>query len=126
MGFEGYFRIVSYATVAAAALALFVAGGIGVWLTAGFALLLIVSWKLERTRWQLSERVALVVIFISLPVLYVDWRILTPFLSELTAANGPARGGVEVAVLAHFILFISDVKALKRNADRHSLLLYFV
>ena len=126
MGFEGYFRIVSYATIAAAALALFVAGGIGVWLTAGFALLLIFAWKLERTRWQLSERVALVVILISLPVLYVDWRILTPFLSELTAANGPARGGVEVAVLAHLILFLSGVKLLQRKADRDWFFLYLI
>src|SRR5438093_11442092 len=126
MAFEGYFRIVSYATIAAGALALFVAGGIGVWLAAGFALLLVIAWKLERTRWQLSERVALVVILISLPVLYVDWRILTPFLSELTAANAPARGGVEVAVLAHLILFLSAVKLLQRKADRDWFFLYLI
>src|SRR5437870_11493393 len=126
MAFEGYFRLTSYGTIAAAALALFIAGGIGVWLAAAFALLLIVAWKLERTRWQLSERVALVVILISLPVLYLDWRILTPFLNQLTEANGPARGGVEVVVLAHLILFLSAVKLLQRKADRDWFFLYLI
>jgi len=126
MAFEGYFRLTSYGTIAAAALALFIAGGIGVWLAAAFALLLIVAWKLERTRWQLSERVALVVILISLPVLYLDWRFLTPFLSELTAANGHVRGGVEVAVLSHLILFLSAVKLLQRKADRDWFFLYLI
>src|SRR2546423_15518252 len=37
MNFNTYFRLTSYATIAAAALALFVAGGIGVWLLAAFA-----------------------------------------------------------------------------------------
>src|SRR5213593_1006783 len=126
MAFESYFRFTSYGTIAAAALALFIAGGIGVWLAVAFALVLILAWKLERTRWQLSERVALVVILISLPVLYVDWRILTPFLSELTAANAPPRGGVEVAVLAHLILFLSAVKLLQRKADRDWFFLYLI
>src|SRR2546427_1594672 len=126
MAFEGYFRLTSYGTIAAAALALFIAGGIGVWLAAAFALLLIVAWKLERTRWQLSERVALVVILISLPVLYLDWRFLTPFLSELTEANGHVRGGVEVAVLSHLILFLSAVKLLQRKADRDWFFLYLI
>src|SRR5437870_2175928 len=126
MAFEGYFRLTSYGTIAAAALALFIAGGIGVWLAVAFALVLILAWKLERTRWQLSERVALVVILISLPVLYLDWRILTPFLNQLTEANGPARGGVEVVVLAHLILFLSAVKLLQRKADRDWFFLYLI
>src|SRR5213593_7942 len=126
MAFESYFRFTSYGTIAAAALALFIAGGIGVWLAVAFALVLILAWKLERTRWQLSERVALVVILISLPVLYLDWRILTPFLNQLTEANGPARGGVEVVVLAHLILFLSAVKLLQRKADRDWFFLYLI
>ena len=60
MDFITYFRLASYATVATAALALFVAGGVGFWLAGSFVLLLVISWKLEGTRWQLSEHLALV------------------------------------------------------------------
>src|SRR3981081_4495628 len=80
MDFITYFRLASYATVAAAALALFVAGGIGAGLAFAFAAVVIVTWTLEGTRWQLNERWALTVILVSLPLLYFDWRILSPYL----------------------------------------------
>src|SRR5205807_454038 len=80
MQFNTYFRLTSYATIAAAALALFVAGGVGAWLAAAFALVIIFAFKLEGTRWQMTERLALVVILSSIPVFYFDWRVLTPLL----------------------------------------------
>jgi transglutaminase-like putative cysteine protease len=132
MQFNTYFRLTSYATIAAAALVLFVAGGVGVWLIAAFGLLMIIGLKLEGTRWQLSERVALVVIVASIPIFYLDWRVLTPLLlnrfdeaSELTQLVA-GRGSVEVAVLAHLILFLSAVKLLQRKADRDWFFLYLI
>ncbi len=132
MTFNTYFRLTSYATIAAAALALFVAGGIGVWLATAFAVVMTAAWKLEGTRWQMTERMALVVILVSLPFFYLDWRILTPLLvnqfgetSELTQVSA-ARGGVEVAVLAHLILFLSAVKLLQRKVDRDWFFLYLI
>src|SRR6266853_2058474 len=125
MQFSTYFRLTSYATIAAAALALFVSGGVGAWLAGAFALLMIVAWKLEGTRWQLSERVALVVILISLPLFYLDWRILVPYLDIEFLENGQ-RAGVEVTVLGHLILFISAVKLLQRKADRDWFFLYLI
>src|SRR6266550_1424315 len=74
MNFSTYFRLTSYATIAAAALALLISGGVGVYLAITFAIVMIAAWKLEGTRWQLTERVALVVILASLPVFYFDWR----------------------------------------------------
>ena len=62
MGFGAYFRLMSYATIASAGLALLVAGGVNVWLAGAFAIVMLVAWKLEPTRWQLTERLALVVI----------------------------------------------------------------
>lgn len=56
MQFGTYFRLTSYATIAAAALALYVAGGVGLWLLGAFALVMIVAFKFEDSRWQLSER----------------------------------------------------------------------
>lgn len=125
MTFSAYFRVSSYASVAAAALALFVAGGIGVWLAIAFAIVMIASWKLDGTRWELSERVALIVILISLPVFYFDWRVLTPFLQTGIIETG-RRGTVEVAVLAHLILFLSAVKLLSVKADRDWFFLYLI
>jgi protein-glutamine gamma-glutamyltransferase len=136
MEFNTYFRLTSYATVAAAALALFVAGGVGVWLVLVLALVMVIAWMLEETRWQLSERMALAVILISIPIFYLDWRILTPFLLDGFAqsggvasgatAIGVARGSVEVAVLAHLILFLSGIKLLQRKADRDWFFLYLI
>src|SRR5213595_1096177 len=97
MNFNSYFRLTSYATVAAAALALLVAGGVGVWLALAFALVMIAAWKLEDTRGQLSERIALGVILVSLPIFYLDWRILTPYLQIEFLETGQ-RANAEVAV----------------------------
>src|SRR5881398_3492555 len=125
MNFNTYFRLASYATVASAALALFVAGGVGVGLAAVFAVVLIAAWNLKGTRWQLSERIALVSILVSLPIFYLDWRILTPYLQIEFLETGQ-RANAEVAVLAHLILFLSSVKLLQRKADRDWFFLYLI
>ena len=127
MNFNTYFRLTSYATVAAAALALFIAGGVGTWLAIAFLLVMILAWKLEGTRWQLSERVALIVILASLPLFYLDWRLMGTYL-DIAYLEGAIRerGSVEVAVLAHLILFLSGVKLLQRKADRDWFFLYLI
>ncbi len=125
MQFNSYFRLTSYATIAAAALALFVAHGVGAWLAVGFALTMIAAWRFEGTRWQLSERVALIIIVASLPLFYVDWRVLTMNLDPAFLETGQ-RTNVEVTVLAHLILFLSTVKLLQRKADRDWFFLYLI
>ncbi len=125
MQFNSYFRLTSYATIAAAALALFVAHGVGAWLAVGFALTMIAAWRFEGTRWQLSERVALIIIVASLPLFYVDWRVLTMNL-DLEFLETGQRTNVEVTVLAHLILFLSTVKLLQRKADRDWFFLYLI
>jgi transglutaminase-like putative cysteine protease len=125
MQFATYFRLTSYAMVTAAALALFVAGGVGVWLAVAFALVALAGWKLEGTRWQLSERIALLVILASLPLFYFDWRILTPYLQIEFLETG-RRASVEVTVLAHLILFLSAVKLLQLKGDRDWFFLYLI
>ncbi len=138
MQFATYFRLTSYATIASAALALYVASGVGVWLLGGFALVMIAAFKLEDTRWQLSERLALAVILTSIPFFYLDWRWFMPLVLEsLGAANEATglgagqtstitRGTVEVAVLSHLILFLSAVKLLQRKHDRDWFFLYLI
>jgi transglutaminase-like putative cysteine protease len=127
MNFSTYFRLASYATVAAATLTLFVAGGTGAGLAMAFAVILIAAWKFEGTRWQLSERAALIVILASLPLFYFDWRILAPYLQgELLIGNATTRASTEVTVLAHLILFLSAVKLLQRKGDRDWFFLYLI
>jgi len=127
MNFGTYFRIASYATVAAAALALFVAGGVGVWLAAAFAVAMIVAWKVEGTRWQFSERAALIIILASLPLFYLDWRLLPAILDiQFLETGANTRGSVEVTLLAHLISFLAAVKLLQRKADRDWFFLYLI
>src|SRR6266576_2419373 len=109
MQFSSYFRIASYATVAASALALFVAGGVNTWLLAIFALVMIAAFRLEGSRWQLSERIALAVILSSIPVFYLDWRFITGYL-DIQYFDTGQRTNPEVALLSHLILFLSIVK----------------
>src|SRR2546430_10558264 len=125
MSFSAYFRLTSYATIAAAALALLISGGVGVYLTVAFAIMMIAAWNLEGTRWQFSERVALAVILVSLPIFYIDWRILTPYLQIQYLETGQ-HSTAEVSVLAHLILFLSAVKLLQRKADRDWFFLYLI
>jgi Ca2+/Na+ antiporter len=126
MNFTSYFRLASYTTVASAALALFIAGATGMWLTMAFVVVMIATWKLEGTRWQLSERAALVVILVSLPLFYLDWRILTPYLQAEFIDGGPVTRAGEVTVLAHLILFLSAIKLLQRKVDRDWFFLYLI
>jgi protein-glutamine gamma-glutamyltransferase len=125
MSFDTYFRLTSYATIGAAALALLVGGGVGIWLATVFILIMIVGWKLEGSKWQFSERFALVIILAALPIFYLDWRILTPYL-ELQYLETGKRSSVEVTVLAHLILFLSAVKLLQRKTDRDWFFLYLI
>lgn len=125
MLFGTYFRLTSYATIATAALALLVAGGVNVWLTAAFAVVMLVAWKLEQTRWQLTERIALVVILLSIPIFYFDWQILTPYLDIQYLETG-RRSSPEVSVLSHLILFLSGVKLLQRKRDRDWFFIYLI
>ena len=127
MNFSTYFRLASYATVAAAALVLVVAGGVGVWLAAVFAIVTVVAWKLEGTRRQFSERAALIIILVALPLFYLDWRLLHLFLDGQFLEGGPAtRGGSEVTLLAHLISFLTAVKLLQRKGDRDWFFLYLI
>jgi protein-glutamine gamma-glutamyltransferase len=127
MNFTRYFQLSSYATVAAAGLALYIAGGVGVWLALVFMLAIVAAWVVEGTRWQCSERTALIIILASLPLFYLDWRMLPALVdAQSSEALGTARGTVEVTLLAHLILFLSAVKLLQRKVDRDWFFLYLI
>lgn len=103
--------------VACGALALAVSEGLSVMLALAFAVVLIVAWRLEGTKWQLPERVGLITVLLSLPLFYLDWKFLS---------GGSVSDRVGVSALGHLILFLSAVKLLQVKADRDWVFLYLI
>jgi transglutaminase-like putative cysteine protease len=120
MSFESYFRACSYAMIACGVLALAVSGGVGAWLAAMFAAVMVVSWRLAQTRWQMSERAGLVVVLLALPAFYLDWN----FQRGGADAAGQIYAGV--SSLVHFTLLLSSIKLLQVKSDRDWLFLYLI
>ncbi len=115
MSFNTYFRASSYAMLAAGALCLFASGGLNIVLAVGMAVVLVLAWNLEGSRWQMPERTGLVIVLLSLPLFYLDWKL-----------NTNAEERVGVPALAHLILFLSTIKLLQKKADRDWVFLYLI
>jgi transglutaminase-like putative cysteine protease len=118
MGFGTYFRAFSYAMIAVAMLALVLAGGLSVGLSLVFFVVMVGSWLLENTKWQLPERYGLGIVLLSIPLFYVDWNYQKA-LGEPTERLG-------VTALAHLIVFLSAVKLLQVKKDRDWVFLYLI
>lgn len=117
MNFETYFRFSSYSVVACGTLALLASGGIG-WIVALiFAAAMFVAWRLESTKWQVSERFGLVLIVLALPFYYLDWQFQLSIL---------ARERAGAATLAHLILGLCVIKLLQIKADRDWIFLFLI
>ncbi len=106
--------------LACAALALVVAGGMSWPLALTFAALLAATWQLEGTRWQLSERTALILVLLTLPLFYLDGKM------QGGSSAGVGRASVGMGALTHFILFLTVIKLWQRKADRDWLFLYLI
>src|SRR5712691_7577726 len=113
-----YFRASSYAMIAVAALALVLSGGLHVGLAFIFAAVIVLAWKIEGTRWQLSERVGLVMVLLSIPLFFLDWQY------QKAIAEPVGRLGVNA--LAHLIVFLSAIKLLQVKSDRDWVFLYLI
>jgi hypothetical protein len=118
MSFEVYFKASSLAAVAVGAAALCLAGGMPASIGIGFALVLLASWMLDGTRWQLPERPALAIVLLSVPLFYLDWKY------QLRTGSEGDRVGV--SALAHLLLFLSVIKLLQVKADRDWVFLYLI
>jgi protein-glutamine gamma-glutamyltransferase len=118
MNFLTYFRAFSYAMIAVAMLALVLAGGLSPGLALLFLLVMIGSWLLENTRWQLPERYGLAIVLLSIPLFYFDWH----YQKEI----GEPAERLGVTALAHLIVFLSAVKLLQVKKDRDWVFLYLI
>src|SRR6266852_8303405 len=118
MSLETYFRAFSYATIAVATLALVLAGGLNLALAILFFAIVIAAWKLEGGKWQLSERMGLVAVLLSIPLFFFDW--------QYQKAIGEPVGRLGVNALAHLIVFLSAIKLLQVKSDRDWVFLYLI
>jgi protein-glutamine gamma-glutamyltransferase len=118
MNFNTYFKASSYAMIAVAMSALAVAGGLHYALVLLFAALMVLSWKVEGSRWQLSERVGLVIVVFSIPLFFLDWK--------LQQQMGEPAARLGVSALAHLIAFLSAIKLLQVKSDRDWVFLYLI
>ena len=118
MQFATYFRAFSYAMIAVAMLSLVLAGGLSYPLALLFLCVMILSWCLEDTRWQVPERIGLVIVLLSIPLFYLDW--------QYQRAIGEPIERLGVNALAHLIVFLSAVKLLQVKKDRDWVFLYLI
>src|SRR5688500_20117489 len=118
MKFLTYFRAFSYAMIGWAMLALVLAGGLSVPLALLFSLVMIVSWLLENTKWQLPERYGLGIVLLSIPLFYLDW--------QYQKAIGEPAERLGVTALAHLIVFLSAVMLVQVKKDRDWVFLYLI
>jgi transglutaminase-like putative cysteine protease len=118
MSLETYFRAFSYATIAVATLALVLAGGLNLALALLFFAILIAAWKAEGGKWQLSERMGLIAVLLSVPLFLFDW--------QYQKTIGEPAGKLGVAALAHLIVFLAAVKLLQQKKDRDWVFLYLI
>ncbi|HET6851307.1 MAG TPA: DUF3488 and transglutaminase-like domain-containing protein [Pyrinomonadaceae bacterium] len=118
MNFLTYFRAFSYAMIAVAMLALVLAGGLSTALALLFLIVMIGSWMLENTKWQLPERYGLAIVLLSIPLFYLDWHY--------QKAMGEPAERLGVTALAHLIVFLSAVKLLQVKKDRDWVFLYLI
>lgn len=118
MNFDKFFKFVSYAVVFCGFLALWISGGSGLFVSVLFLAVLISSWFLENSRWQVSERVGTVLMIFTIPLFYLDWKYrITGFGTNETALVG---------MLAKLILFLTAIKLFQEKGDRDWLFLYLM
>jgi len=118
MSFSTYFRAFSYGMIAVAMLALVLAGGLSAGLALLFLIVMVGSWMLENTKWQLPERYGLAIVLLSIPLFFLDWHY--------QKASGEPTERLGVTALAHLIVFLSAIKLLQVKKDRDWVFLYLI
>jgi protein-glutamine gamma-glutamyltransferase len=118
MDFDKFFKFISYAVVFCGFLALWVSGGAGIFAAALFLAVLISSWFLESSRWQISEKVGTALMIFIVPLFYLDWKYkITGFGASEAALVG---------ILAKLILLLTAIKLFQKKGDRDWLFLYLM
>lgn len=118
MGFETFFKLISYISVFCGFLALWVSGTFGILATGLFLIVMIAAWFLEDSRWQISERWGTVLIVLALPFYFVGWKY--------NIVDFASAGNLLAGVLGRLILTLSAIKLLQKKSDRDWIFLYLM
>ncbi len=116
--FEQIFKIVSYTVAFSGLFSLFVSGGVGILVTTLAISAFILAWFIEDSRWQIKERIGLVLILSAIPLFYIDWKF------QIFGAIG--TGFMAIGSLARLILFLCVVKLLQKKSDRDWVFIYLI
>jgi hypothetical protein len=118
MNFDKFFKLISYVVVFCGFFSLFISGGIGAVATALFITVLISAWVLENSHWQISERIGTTIIFVIVPLFYIDWKyqIIGFGTNEVLVAG----------ILAKVILVLAAIKLLQKKSDKDWVFLYLI
>jgi protein-glutamine gamma-glutamyltransferase len=117
INFNNYFRFLSYGVIFSGLFSLFISGTVGLFTTGLFLSVLVISWFLENSNWQISEKIALLLIFLAVPLFYFDWKF---------HLFGGAREQIAVSSLSKLILTLGAIKLLQRKANRDWIFLYVI
>lgn len=118
MNFENFFKLISYAVAFCGLFSLYVSGGIGILVVSVFVLIATAAWFLEGSRWQISEKFAVALIFVVIPLFYLDWKY------QIIGTVG--EGFVAAGSLARLIVFLCTVKLLQKKSDRDWIFIYMI
>jgi protein-glutamine gamma-glutamyltransferase len=116
--FEGFFKAISYGVAFCGLLSLYISGGVGILVCSLFLITALIAWFLENSRWQISEKIAVAIIFLVIPLFYVDWKY------QIIGSVG--EGFVAAGSLARLIVFLCAVKLLQKKSDRDWIFIYLI
>lgn len=115
---EKTLQALSYAVAFCGFLTLWVSGTFGFVASILYLGAMAAAWRIEGTRWQISERAGTVMIVLALPFFYLAWRIqVFPVHGVDNAVAG---------MLARMILALSAIKLLQRKKDRDWIFLHLM
>lgn len=118
MSFDFFFKLVSFAVVFCGFFALVLSGGVGIFVSVLFLIALIFSWFAENSRWQISERLGTVLMFIAVPLFYFGWK------NQLFGSG--TNASAVVSILAKLVLLLTVIKLLQKKSERDWLFLYLM
>lgn len=116
--FEKMFKVISYGVAFCGLLSLFSAGGIGLFTAVVFFGVLVLAWFLEKTKWQLTEKLGVFLIFLIVPFFYLDWKFQ---ISGFSTREAFAGGN-----LSRLILVLGSIKLLQKKTDRDWIFVYII
>lgn len=115
---DNFFKIISYGVVISGFLSLIASGGVGLIISIVFGAVIILSWFLEKTSWQISERVGTGIIFLAVPLFYLDQKY------QISGFN--TRELIAAGNLIRLILILTGIKLLQKKSDRDWIFIYLI